>query len=86
MRGCPGAERIGAIAGPRIAGDAATLGGAEPRHSIISLKISRLSACGPRPDDTDLLSLYGRVIWEARQEKERAAGYFERVVQSAPDD
>ncbi|TVU39240.1 hypothetical protein EJB05_12649, partial [Eragrostis curvula] len=36
------------------------------------------------PDDTDLLSLYGRVIWEARQEKERAAGYFERVVQSDP--
>ena len=42
-----------------------------------------LLAC---PGDADLLSLYARVIWEARQEKDRAEAYFERAVQAAPDD
>jgi tetratricopeptide (TPR) repeat protein len=42
-----------------------------------------LLAC---PGDADLLSLYGRVLWEADQDKDRADGYFQRAVQAAPDD
>lgn len=47
------------------------------------------------PADADLLSLYGRALWEAGQghgqadrdgSKDRAEGYFQRAVQAAPDD
>lgn len=36
------------------------------------------------PDDGDLLSLYGTLLWETHRERERAAAYFERAVEAAP--
>lgn len=38
------------------------------------------------PGDGEVLSLYGRLIWEAERDGDRAALYFDRAVNASPDD
>lgn len=45
---------------------------------------SRAIVASPR--DADVLSLYGKLVWETHRDKERAGDYFERAVEASPDD
>lgn len=38
------------------------------------------------PSDGELLSLYGRLIWEMGRDQERAQCYFDQAIHVAPDD
>ena len=38
------------------------------------------------PGDGEVLSLYGKLVWEAHRDGERAEAYFERAVEASPDD
>lgn len=38
------------------------------------------------PGDGEVLSLYGRLIWEAERDEDRARLYFDRAVHASPDD
>lgn len=38
------------------------------------------------PMDGDLLSLYGKLVWETHKDQKRAEAYFERAVDASPDD
>jgi len=38
------------------------------------------------PNDGDVLSQYGKLVWEVHHDQERASGYFERAVQASPED
>lgn len=38
------------------------------------------------PGDGEVLSLYGKLIWEAQRNQKRAEGYFEQAIKAAPDD
>lgn len=38
------------------------------------------------PGDGEVLSLYGKLIWDAHRDEGRAESYFERAVEAAPDD
>ncbi|KAJ0914092.1 putative tetratricopeptide-like helical domain superfamily [Helianthus annuus] len=38
------------------------------------------------PGDGELLSLYGKLIWEVHGDGERAQHYFDQAVSASPDD
>ncbi|RWV93525.1 hypothetical protein GW17_00044020 [Ensete ventricosum] len=38
------------------------------------------------PGDGEVLSLYGKLVWETHRDGERAEAYFERAVEASPDD
>lgn len=38
------------------------------------------------PGDGDVLSLYGKLIWETQRDEDRAMSYFDRAVSASPDD
>lgn len=38
------------------------------------------------PGDGELLSLYGKLIWETHRDGDRAKSYFDRAVSASPDD
>ena len=38
------------------------------------------------PGDGDLLSSYGKLIWETEKDEDRAQSYFDRAVHASPDD
>ncbi|GAU19317.1 hypothetical protein TSUD_336030 [Trifolium subterraneum] len=38
------------------------------------------------PNDGEVLSQYGKLIWELYHDQERASSYFEQAVQASPDD
>jgi len=38
------------------------------------------------PNDGDVLSQYGKLVWEVHHDQERASSYFERAVQASPED
>ncbi|WOL06989.1 hypothetical protein Cni_G15724 [Canna indica] len=38
------------------------------------------------PGDGEVLSLYGKLVWETHKDGERAESYFERAVEASPDD
>lgn len=38
------------------------------------------------PDDGEVLSQYGKLVWELHHNQERASSYFERAVQASPED
>lgn len=38
------------------------------------------------PGDGEVLSLYGKLVWETHRDVKRAEGYFERAVEASPDD
>ena len=38
------------------------------------------------PDDGEVLSLYGKLIWETQGDKERAHSYYDRAITASPDD
>jgi len=38
------------------------------------------------PEDAELLSLYGKLIWEMSRDEERAQSYFDQAIHAAPDD
>lgn len=39
-----------------------------------------------RPNDGNVLSLYGDLIWNRHKDSSRAQSYFNQAVQSSPDD
>lgn len=38
------------------------------------------------PNDGEVLSQYGKLVWELHHDQERASSYFERAVQASPED
>lgn len=38
------------------------------------------------PGDGELLSLYGRLIWETQRDGDRAKSYFDQAVYASPHD
>lgn len=38
------------------------------------------------PGDGELLSLYGKLIWDTEKDGERAKSYFDQAVSASPDD
>ena len=38
------------------------------------------------PGDGEVLSLYGKLIWERHRDESRAKSYFDRAVTASPDD
>lgn len=38
------------------------------------------------PGDGELLSLYGKLIWDTQRDGERAQSYFDQAVSVSPDD
>lgn len=38
------------------------------------------------PGDGEVLSLYGKLIWETHRDEERARSYFDQAVLASPDD
>jgi Tfp pilus assembly protein PilF len=38
------------------------------------------------PKDGEILSQYGKLVWELHQDQDRASSYFERGVQASPED
>ena len=38
------------------------------------------------PGDGEVLSLYGKLIWETQRDEDRANSYFERAVRASPND
>lgn len=38
------------------------------------------------PGDGEVLSLYGKLIWETQKDEVRAKSYFDQAVQAAPED
>lgn len=38
------------------------------------------------PGDGELLSLYGKLIWETERDEERAKSYFDQAIHATPDD
>jgi Tfp pilus assembly protein PilF len=38
------------------------------------------------PGDGELLSLYGKLIWDSYRDGERAKSYFDQAVYASPDD
>lgn len=38
------------------------------------------------PGDGDVLSLYGKLIWETQRDEDRAKSYFDQAVLASPDD
>lgn len=38
------------------------------------------------PGNGELLSLYGKLIWESHRDGERAKSYFDQSVRASPDD
>ena len=38
------------------------------------------------PGDGELLSLYGRLIWETHRDGDRAKSYFDQAVYASPHD
>jgi Tfp pilus assembly protein PilF len=38
------------------------------------------------PEDGELLSLYGKLIWETNRDEERAKSYFDQAIHVAPND
>ena len=38
------------------------------------------------PGDGEVLSLYGKLIWERHRDESRANSYFDRAVTASPDD
>ena len=38
------------------------------------------------PGDGEVLSLYGKLIWERHGDESRAKSYFDRAVTASPDD
>lgn len=38
------------------------------------------------PGDGEVLSLYGKFIWETQRDGDRAKSYFNQAVQASPDD
>lgn len=38
------------------------------------------------PGDGELLSLYGKLVWETQRDEQRAKSYFDRAVYASPDD
>lgn len=38
------------------------------------------------PEDAELLSLYGKLIWEMSRDEERAKSYFDQAIHVDPDD
>lgn len=38
------------------------------------------------PKDGEVLSQYGKLVWELHNDQERASSYFERAVQASPED
>lgn len=38
------------------------------------------------PGDGEVLSLYGKLVWETHRDEERAEAYFNRAVKASPDD
>ena len=39
-----------------------------------------------KPDDGEILSMYGDLIWSNHGDGARAQSYFDRAVQASPDD
>lgn len=37
------------------------------------------------PGDGEVLSLYGKLIWESRRDKDRAESYFNQAVSASPN-
>lgn len=38
------------------------------------------------PGDGELLSMYGKLIWETHRDQDRAKSYFDQAVTASPDD
>lgn len=38
------------------------------------------------PGDGEVLSLYGKFIWDTQRDGDRARSYFNQAVQASPDD
>lgn len=38
------------------------------------------------PADGEVLSLYGKLIWETQSDQERAKGYFDQAIKACPED
>lgn len=38
------------------------------------------------PGDGEVLSLYGKLIWDTQRDGERAKSYFDQAVNASPDD
>ena len=38
------------------------------------------------PGDGHILSLYADLIWQTEKNPDRAEGYFDKAIKSAPDD
>lgn len=38
------------------------------------------------PGDGEVLSLYGKLIWDAKRDGERAKSYFDQAVFASPND
>lgn len=38
------------------------------------------------PNDGEVLSQYGKLVWEAHHDQDTAASYFERAVRASPQD
>lgn len=38
------------------------------------------------PEDGEVLSLYGKLIWETQRDESRAKNYFDQSVNTSPDD
>lgn len=38
------------------------------------------------PGDGEVLSLYGKLIWETNRDEKRAKSYFDQAVNASPDD
>lgn len=37
------------------------------------------------PGDGELLSMYGKLIWETQRDEDRAKSYFDQAVSASPD-
>lgn len=46
----------------------------------------RAILAGPSPGDGEIFSLYGKLIWETKRDKNRAKSYFDQSLYASPDD